>query len=148
MQRVIWIKWSIAIWNMVLTSSASLWNISEHEQFCAPIQRKQEYSFLSLVLQQTEQELIGYKDNSSDRLRICENVRFETILLYQNHANNIFIDRNPCMRNDFKSHWYVSSAQSLLLDLLNQMVNSIQGSLLSQFYIDMRGFARMTLQYS
>ena len=70
----------------MLSSSASLWNISEHEQFCAPVQRQQEYSFLSLVLQQTEQEQIVDKDYSSDKLCICENVRFKTIFLKHNLA--------------------------------------------------------------
>ena len=82
---------------MVLTSSSSSWNISEHEQFCAPIQTKQEYSFLDMVLQQTDQELIVDKDNSSNTLHIRENVHFETILLLHNIANNLMIVKIPSM---------------------------------------------------
>jgi hypothetical protein len=63
---------------MMLTFGSSLWYSREHEHFCAPIQTKREYYFLDQVLQQTDQELVVDKEDTSNRHHINENVRFET----------------------------------------------------------------------
>jgi hypothetical protein len=63
---------------MMLTSSSSLWYSRKHEQFCAAIQTKREYSFLDQVLQQTDQELVIDKEDTSNRHHITEIVSFET----------------------------------------------------------------------
>ena len=63
---------------MMLTPTSFLWYSREHEQFCAPIQTKQEYYFLDQVLQRTDQELVIDKEDTSNRHHINENVSFET----------------------------------------------------------------------